>query len=64
MSWFGNLFNALIGGIIMYIWLYIGMILSLFKAQQSALDGFIGVYESFAPPMVTDIYKNDFTYVV
>ena len=59
MGGVGSLINHMIGFVILYIWMALGGLLSLFGAQQAAVDGVIGVYESFAPAGVSEIYKTD-----
>ena len=57
-NWIPNLINWLIGYIIMYIWGILLFFLDLFMMYQVPLDGFVGVYESFAPSDVSDGYMS------
>ena len=57
-KWIPNLINWLIGSIVMYIWSFLLFFLNLFMMYQVPMDGFIGVYESFAPEGVSDSYTS------
>ena len=61
-NWIGNLINWIIGYIIMYIWQIFIPLLGLFGLWQMPLDAMLGVYESFAPSDVSDIYTSDMPY--
>ena len=57
-NWIPNLINWVIGSIIFNIWSIFAELFAFFGMWQVPLDAEIGVYESFAPSDVTDIYTS------
>ena len=47
-NWFANNINAWIGAIVIYFWMYVGYILSVFGMWQVSLDG-LAMLDDFKP---------------
>ena len=53
-----NLFDWLIGFIIIYFWLSVRSWFMLFGWWQIPLDAMVAVYDGFAPSDVSDVYTG------
>ena len=60
-NWFGNIIMWLIGGIVLYLWVFIGVILGIFGAWQVGADGILQTITDLKGDMIEikDDYLGD-----